>query len=106
MNASYFVLVAVVLTFATGFFVASIIWSIKWLLSPKEDRLIAVRSIHLLHIFSPHGFGASHNDNLSTDLVNKELFRYYHGKNVIQLDSVSIESVNNKELFQYNHGRN
>lgn len=105
MNASYFVLVAAVLTFATGFFVASIVWGIKWLLIPKEEKVFSTL-VHLLHIFSPRGFGASHNDNFSTDPVNKELFRYYHGKNVIQLDSVSSESVNNKELFQYNHGRN
>lgn len=105
MNASYFVFVAAVLTFATGFFVASIVWSIKWLLSPKEDW-VSSTSVHLLHIFSPRGFGASHNNSLTVDLGNKELFGYYHGISARKLDPVSNESVNNKELYQYNHGRN
>jgi hypothetical protein len=105
MNASYFVLVAAVLTFATGFFVASIVWGIKWLLSPKEDW-ISSTSVQLLHIFSPRGFGASHNTSFTDDTVNKELFGYYHGKSAQKLDPVSNESVINKELYQYSHGRN
>ncbi|MBW8330849.1 MAG: hypothetical protein K0M40_02430 [Prolixibacteraceae bacterium] len=105
MNASYFVLVAAVLTFATGFFVATIIWGIKMLLAPKEER-VSSKSVHLLHIFSPHCFGASHNDNYSVDAVNKELFRYYHGNSDSKSESVSNESVINKELYNYYHGKN
>jgi hypothetical protein len=105
MNASYFVLVAALLTFATGFFVASIVWSIKWLLSPKE-KWVSSTSVHLLHIFSPCGFGASHNSKLTVDIVNNELYDYNHGICDQKLDVVSNETVNNKELYQYSHGRN
>ncbi len=105
MNVIYFVLVAAVLTFATGFFVASIVWSIKWLLSPKE-AWVSSTSVHLLHLFSPRGFGASHNTNLTVDLLNNELYGYYHGKSARKLDQDSTESVVNNELFKYSHGRN
>jgi len=88
MNASYFVLVAAVLTFATGFFVASIVWSIKWLLSPKEDRLMALKSIQLLHIFSIP-------DMKSFGLDSKNVKR-----------NPMIQDLGNKELYLFNHGRN
>jgi len=89
MNASYFVLVAALLTFATGFFVASIIWSIRWLLAPKEEKASS-KSVHLLHIFSKHKlnpeYAISINENKSgqvnnDSVYNKELYLYYHGKN-------------------------
>jgi hypothetical protein len=90
MNAAYFVLVAALLAFATGFFVATIIWSIRWFLTPREERVVSSKSIHLLHIFSKNdlnkAFAVSVNGNktgvLNNDSVNNmELYRYYHGKN-------------------------
>ena len=109
MNASYFVLVAASLTFATGFFVATIVWSIKWLLLPKEETLSRV--VHLLHLFSwqtMKGIGVSRNDNSFEDMANKDLYLYFHGNenSGSTLASVSNESINNKELYRYNHGRN
>ena len=88
MNASYFVLVAAVLTFATGFFVASIVWSIKWLLSPKEDKLTDIKSIQLLHIFS------------IPDMKSFGLDSKYVKRNPM------IQDLGNKELYLFNHGRN
>jgi len=90
MNASYFVLVAALLAFATGFFVAAIIWGIRWFLTPREERVVSSKSVHLLHIFSKNElnkeFAVSVNGTktalLNNDSVNNmELYRYYHGKN-------------------------
>ena len=87
MNASYFVLVAASLTFATGFFVASIIWSIKWLLSQNEvDK--SAKSIHLLHI-------------ISRKELNKEFVAPANNSG-----SANNESVFNQELYQYHYGKN
>lgn len=108
MNTSYFVLVSVVLTFATGFFVASIIWSIKWLITSK-DNLVTFNTVQMLHLFQKplrHGFGASHNDSNSVDFVNKERYRYYHGNSDSKSNVGGNEAVNNKEIYQYHHGRN
>lgn len=105
MNASYFVLVTMVLTFATGFFVASIIWIIKLLLTSNDERTFSL-SGYLLHIFSSQGFGASYNNSLSGDLVNKERYGYYHGNSVKKSEVANNELLVNKELYQYNHGKN
>ncbi len=104
MNANYFVLVAASLTFATGFFVASIVWGIKWVLMSKERE--SSMSVQLLHIFSLRSIGASHNNNLTDDQVNKELYHYNHGTSGHKVDLISTESVSNKELYQYTHGTN
>ena len=90
MNASYFVLVAAALTFATGFFVASIIWGIKWLLMPSEEKVQSENSVHLLHIFS-------RND------LNKEFVMPTQGNKSMP---INYESVNNNELYQYHYGKN
>jgi hypothetical protein len=37
MNVTGFIATVVVLAFATGFFVAAIIWFIGWVLSPKDE---------------------------------------------------------------------
>ena len=87
MIASYFVLIAASLTFATGFFVASIIWSIKWLLSPKEVGE-STKSVHLLHIFSKQDLNkefalSSHSSELTINesAFNQELYQYHYGRN-------------------------
>lgn len=87
MNSSYFVLVAALLSFATGFFVAAIIWAIKWALIPREEKLMSEKSIQFLHIFSRRdylrSFSVKRNDQVPSidELLNKELYQYYHGKN-------------------------
>lgn len=89
MNASYFVFVAALLAFATGFFVAAIIWSIKLALAPKKSSESS-KSMQLIHIFSKHR--ADHSflnlpEEKSVDrqiinsVINQELYHYYHGKN-------------------------
>lgn len=89
MNASYFILVAAALTFATGFFVATIIWGIKLLLTPKEEK-VPSKSVHLLHIFSTKDLnsqfvtsaGGNHSGLTHNDKVNNtELYKFYHGQN-------------------------
>ncbi len=87
MNASYFVLTAIVLAFATGLFVASIIWILKWFLMPKENIITSVKSIHFLHIFTAanmKNFGLNPNEiplPVIEDLGNKELYKFNHGQN-------------------------
>jgi len=90
MNATYFVLVAALLTFATGFIVASIIWSIKWLLTPREERVKSSESVHFLHIF------------LRRDLSRKFALQNYGNKSDLPID----ESAVNNELYQYHYGSN
>jgi hypothetical protein len=90
MNATYFVLIAALLTFATGFFVASIIWSIKWLILSREERNESRGSVHLLHIlskrlsnneFAVSGYGNKSEEIVDESINNRELYQYYHGKN-------------------------
>jgi hypothetical protein len=90
MNASYFILVAALLAFCTGFFVAAIIWCIKVLLLAPKKLEQSPKSIHLLHIFSRKDFNHifSTNPESSKSVINnidsplnKELYQYYHGKN-------------------------
>lgn len=89
MNASYFVFVAALLAFATGFFVAAIIWGIKLALAPKT-RTESSKSMQLLHIFSKQQMSNSFLNPLELkggdkqfidSVINKELYNYYHGKN-------------------------
>lgn len=90
MNATYFVLIAALLTFATGFFVASIIWGIKWFILSREGKTDNEKSVHLLHIFSRktlrseyavQALGQAGNFSYDESAKNKELYQYYHGKN-------------------------
>jgi hypothetical protein len=89
MNASYFVLVAALLTFATGFFVAAIIWVIKWCLMPREERSTSPNSVQLLHIFSQPD-------------TNQASATSSNSKSGLSTD----DSVNNNELYQYHYGTN
>jgi hypothetical protein len=90
MNTSYFVLISVALTFATGFFVASIISSISWLITPKEEKSISVSLMHL--------FRKSPGEDLNRDYILT---------NTGSLMAPPIEeSENNEELYHYHHGKN
>lgn len=87
MNSSYFVLVAAFLSFATGFFVAAIIWAIKWALIPGKEKLLSEKSIHFPHIFYRQeylqNYSVKKDDRMTpvSEPLNKELYQYYHGKN-------------------------
>ena len=90
MNTSYFVLVSVVLTFATGFFVASIIQSISWLLIPREER-------HFAEWIS--GLFAK---NQKKDVVNELNLANTNSGSYSAFDN----SEYNQELYDYHHGEN
>lgn len=90
MNTSYFVLVSVVLTFATGFFVASIIQSISWLLTPREERHFAVWISGLFlknqkkdvdNELSLANTNSGSYPVFEDSEYNQELYRYHHGEN-------------------------
>lgn len=86
MNTTYFVLVSVLLTFVTGFFVAAIIWGISWFLSPKDECLFSEWLSGLFASASEKAMSASllgpgHDSDLTDSECNQELYNYHHGKN-------------------------
>jgi len=83
MNVSIFILIAVLLAFGTGFFVALIIWSIKWFLVSNSEKVEYAKSVHLLHIFSTSKSLKAYKSGsiVCNDPINLELFKFYHGKN-------------------------
>lgn len=87
MNTIYFLFVSVALTFATGFFVALIIWSTSQLLTPRESRTFSLPVfLAFLQKFKNdpgHGFGmfGENNSPIAEDSENKELYCYHHGEN-------------------------
>lgn len=91
MNAGYFVLISALLAFATGLFVASIIWILKWLITPKEDKGSLSGTLHLLHVFS------------------KQVHLYdpifIENKEEVKTKKMIEDSVNNKELYKFHHGK-
>lgn len=86
MNTMYFVLMSVVLTFVTGFFVAAIIWGISWFLSPKDERqffgwhLVFFRN-NENRTLSASIAGQSNDSNIEDSEFNHELYNYHHGEN-------------------------
>jgi hypothetical protein len=90
MNTSYFVLVSVALTFATGFFVASIIQSISWFLIPKEERNFGawISGLFLKNQKKDveNDFSLANTNSVSYPVFedseyNQELYHYHHGEN-------------------------
>ncbi len=80
MNATYFVLISALLAFATGFFVAAIIWIIRWFLTPRDPR---TSGPGFMKKFLKHDLASKDDGKTGTinDESNKELYQYYHGKN-------------------------
>jgi hypothetical protein len=84
MSVANFILIVTAISFATGFFVAAIIWLIKWsiLSGDKSESYRTTISRYLSGLFQNK---SDQNDFLSfgsnNDSLNKELYRYYHGKN-------------------------
>lgn len=91
MNAGYFVLISALLAFATGLFVASIIWILKWLISPKEEKGSISGTLHLLHVFSKQVH--------SYDPI------FIENKEEVKTKKMIEDSVNNKELYKFHHGK-
>ncbi len=86
MNTSYFVLMSILLTFATGFFVATIIWGISWFLSPKEERMFAewfsgIFRNEANNMRSGEPTAQSKDADVEDSEYNLELYHYHHGEN-------------------------
>ena len=84
MNVAYFILTVVLISFATGFVVAAIIWFIKWSILLGENKESV--QTHVFHFFSGlihHKFRklGYPSGNTTNDSLNIELFNFYHGKN-------------------------
>lgn len=86
MNTINFLFVSVALTFATGFFVALIIWSTSQFLTPRENRTFSLHVfLAFLQKFKNHrglGFGmfGENKGPVAEDSENKELYYYHHGE--------------------------
>ncbi len=84
MSVAYFVLIVTAISFATGFFVAAIIWLIKWsILSGENSESFRTNfSMYLSSLFrNKSAQGDFHSYGSNNDSLNKELYQYYHGKN-------------------------
>jgi len=90
MNTSYFVLISVVLTFITGFFVASIISGLSWIITPKDEKNLSGSFVQLFHKYRSN---TAKSDLALTDL-RSVMYPPFE------------ESENNRELYHYHHGEN
>jgi len=84
MNVAYFILTVILISFATGFFVAAIIWLIKWSILLGENKGSVQTSV--FHFFSGLMQSKSRkiefpSVNTNNDSLNMELYQFYHGKN-------------------------
>lgn len=91
MNAGYFVLISALLAFATGLFVAFIIWILKWLITPKEEKRSLSGTLHLLHVF--------------TKQVHLYDPIFIENREEVKTKKMIEDSVNNKELYKFHHGK-
>jgi hypothetical protein len=84
MNVAYFILIVILISFATGFFVAAIIWMIKWSILAGENKELLQTNVfqHFSKLFQ-NKYQKNEHPPLSTnnDSLNMELYQYYHGKN-------------------------
>jgi hypothetical protein len=84
MSAINFVLFVTLLTFAIGLGVATIIWGINRILSPKDHASQHHLGSELHQILSEYRKiqrQANERTPAQEDLGNKELYAYHHGKN-------------------------
>ena len=84
MNVAFFILTVVLISFATGLFVAALIWLIKWGILAGENK--ESFQTNVIQFFS----GKTRNKFLknefpsiitNSDTLNRELYQFYHGKN-------------------------
>lgn len=84
MNATYFVLTVILISFATGFFVAAIIWLIKWtILAGENKESLQTQVFQLFSGLRQNKSGKNEFPlaNTNNDSLNMELYQFYHGKN-------------------------
>ena len=133
MSVAYFILVVTAISFATGLFVAFIIWVIKWSIISRENHetsgvlgfsqfladLSSVRNKSEQLALSGNRipflsriFSGSDGNKTGNDSSNKELYRYYHGSATqektedLKPKSSTGNNYLNKELYNYYHGEN
>lgn len=87
MSAISFVAIVILLSFATGFVVAAIIWFISWAISPKDEKntisgfMKAFNSYYRPHLLNKATVSVTGKLNVTDETKNKELYKFYHGKN-------------------------
>lgn len=112
MSVAYFILVVTAISFATGLFVAFIIWVIKWsIISRENDETSGVkgftRFLSGLSSFREKSEQLAFSGN---NMANKELYQFYHGIPVLSRIFSGSEgnkpgnNSSNNELYRYYHG--
>ena len=84
MNATYFILTVILISFVTGFFVAAIIWLIKWtILAAENNESLQTQVFRFFSGLMQNKSAKNEYLSASTnnDLLNMELYKFYHGKN-------------------------
>jgi hypothetical protein len=86
MNAISFVAISILLAFVTGFVVAGIIWFISWAILPKKETTSISNFLKNFNAYykpnlSTAKVEAKNTSDISQEYTNKELYKFYHGKN-------------------------
>jgi hypothetical protein len=84
MNVAYFILTVVLISFATGLFVAALIWLIKWsILAGENKESIQINAFQFFSGKTRNKFLKNEFPSIiaNNDSLNRELYQFYHGKN-------------------------
>jgi hypothetical protein len=112
MSVAYFILVVTAISFATGLFVAFIIWVIKWsIISRENHETSGVKGFSQFLADLSSVRNKSEQLALSgNSMVNKELYQFYHGIPFLSRifsgsdGNKTGNDSSNKELYRYYHG--
>ena len=112
MSVAYFILVVTAISFATGLFVAFIIWVIKWsIISRENHETSGVKGFSQFLADLSSVRNKSEQLALSgNSMVNKELYQFYHGIPFLSRifsgsdGNKTGNDTSNKELYRYYHG--
>lgn len=81
MSIINFVLFVTSLSFAIGLGVATIIWGINKIFSPRHDPNVHESKLHQIVSEYRKLQRQAEGNEAQEDLTNKELYAYHHGKN-------------------------
>lgn len=112
MSVAIFILIVTAISFATGLFVASVIWVIKWsIISRENHETSGVKGfIQFLAGLSSVRDKSEQLAFPGNNMENKELYQFYHGIPVLNRIFSGTEgnkpgkNLSNNELYRYFHG--
>lgn len=112
MSVAYFILVVTAISFATGLFVAFIIWVIKWSIISRENHETS-GVLGFSQFLADLSSVRNKSEQLAlsgNSMVNKELYQFYHGIPFLSRifsgsdGNKTGNDSSNKELYRYYHG--